>query len=75
MKKAEMLVLISKYENFLHLLQLHAEVTMNPSKVKKLISNACEWSYAHRCGNGELSEKEINKRIKKAFEKLTNTEE
>ena len=61
---------IQKYEEFLHLLQLNAEVSMNPANVKKLIENACAWSYAHRRGNGELSDKQQNKIIEDAFEKL-----
>lgn len=62
---------VIKYEQFLHALQIHAEVTMNPTKIGKLINNACSWSYAHRRGNGELSEKDQREIINKAFEKLT----
>lgn len=46
------------YEHFLHTLQLYAEITMEGDKVQKLIANACNWSYAHRRGNGEFSEEE-----------------
>ena len=60
------------YEKFLHMLQLNAEVAMNPINVGKLIERACSWSYAHRRGNGELSEKQQQKLIDAAFEKLTD---
>lgn len=66
---------IAKYEQFLHQLQLYAEVTLNPEGVRKLISNACSWSYAHRRGNGEYSEKEQQAIIDKAFHKLCDTGE
>jgi hypothetical protein len=63
---------IVKYELFLHLLQLHAEVAMDHRRVQKLIARACRWSYAHRQGNGELSETEQNALIDAAFDKLTD---
>lgn len=62
---------IAQYEKFLHMLQLNAEVVMNKDNVGKLISRACAWSYAHRAGNGELSEKEQQAMIDRTFEKLT----
>ena len=62
------------YESFLHLLQLNAEVTLNADGVKKLIDNACSWSYAHRRGNGEPTEEEQQAMIDKAFAKLCEME-
>ena len=62
------------YESFLHLLQLNAEVTLNADGVKKLISNACSWSYAHRRGNGELTDDEQQAIIDKAFVTLCEME-
>ena len=38
--------------------------------MKRLINNACNWSYAHRVGNGELSDEEQSKIIEEAFHKL-----
>ncbi len=69
--KTEPLEKVRKYERFLHALQMYAEVVMDGAKVKKLIDNACNWSYAHRRGNGEYSEEEQEAIIKKAFYKLT----
>lgn len=63
---------VNKYEGFLHSLQLHAEVCMDREKTKRLISNACSWSYAHRRGNGELTDEEQERIIDKAFHKLTD---
>ena len=49
---------IAKYEQFLHMLQLNAEVSMNMENTQRLIARSCDWSYAHRRGNGEFSEKQ-----------------
>ena len=61
---------IKKYEALLHDIQLNAEVVMNQERVKKLISNICKWSYAHRVGNGELTELEQEATIQRAFDNL-----
>ena len=62
---------IQKYEELLHKIQMCAEVTMDNEKLKRLISNICRWSYAHRAGNGVLTERQIKKNIKEKFNKLT----
>lgn len=61
---------IAVYEDLLHLIQLHAEVTMEPLKVKELINRICSWSYAHRAGNGERSDEQRDANIDAAFWKL-----
>ena len=58
------------YEHVLHMIQLHAEVTMDRDKLSKVIRAVCDWSYAHRAGNGELSDEEVDEQIQKQFEKL-----
>lgn len=63
---------IAKYEQFLHMLQLNAEVAMDMKNTQRLIARACDWSYAHRRGNGELSDKQQQKIINTAFNKLTD---
>jgi len=63
---------VRQYENFLHALQMGAEVTMNGEMVGDLIGNACRWSYAHRQGNGELSDEEQQDLVNAAFDKLLN---
>ena len=61
---------IKKYEGLLHSIQMHAQVTMNHERVRNLIDQICSWSYAHRSGNGEISDKEQQQRIDAAFDKL-----
>ncbi len=63
---------VTKYEDFLHILQLYAEVCLDHEKTKRLVSNACSWSYAHRRGNGEYSDEEQEAIINTAFHKLTD---
>lgn len=62
---------IEKYEELLHKIQMCAEVTMDNEKLKRLISNICDWSYAHRAGDGVLSERQIKKNVELKFNKLT----
>ncbi len=61
---------VEMYERFLHQLQMNAEVAMDADIVKQLITNACSWSYAHRCGNGMPTEEEQQAMIDQAFDKL-----
>jgi hypothetical protein len=63
---------IKKYEDLLHLIQLNYSVTMNSKNVRKLLNNIDAWSYAHRRGNGELTEEEQQEQIDKAFDELTS---
>lgn len=62
---------IQMYESYLHAIQLQV-VACNSENIKKLISNAGAWSYAHRVGNGQHSEEEQQKIIDRAFYNLTN---
>ena len=61
---------IKQYEDLLHLIQFHAEVTMRPEVVKDLIDRICRWSYSHRSGNGEYNEAEKQVQIDWHFWKL-----
>lgn len=65
---------IRVYEQFLHSLNMYAAIVMDGQKVKKLIDNACRWSYAHRAGNGELTEEEQDNLITNAFGALNDVE-
>ena len=60
---------IEVYETLLHRIQLHAEVTMDHEALGDLIKKICNWSYAHRRGEG-LSDAERSKLIKAAFDRL-----
>ena len=60
------------YEEFLH--KINSFIICGESEgIKELIQNADNWSYAHRSGNGEISEEEQESRINNAFWKLTKT--
>lgn len=58
------------YETLMHKIQLHAQVTMNEDALNDLIGNICNWSRAHRCGDG-LNTPDVQEMIiRGAFEKL-----
>ena len=61
---------IQMYEQFLHDIQMYS-VCARGDLISILIDNACSWSYAHRVGNGELSDKEQDQIITNKFWKLT----
>lgn len=67
---AELREKVIMYEKLLHKIQLHASVTMNSKAVGDLIGNICNWSYAHRCGNGMNSDEEQAAIVRSAFEQL-----
>jgi hypothetical protein len=66
---------VEVYEKLLHKIQLNAQVIMDHEVVKDLIGNICDWSYAHRQGNGELSYEEQDELIRYQFEKLLKSRE
>lgn len=61
---------IDMYEKFLHDIQMY-EVSGRHDLIAVLIGNACNWSYAHRCGNGELSDDQQDQLVADKFWKLT----
>jgi len=63
---------ILQYESFLHKINLFI-VSCNNDGIKELVENADNWSYMHRISNGELSDREQQKLINKAFWKLLDT--
>ena len=60
---------IAVYESFLHAINT-AQVAMNGERMMSLIGAADRWSYAHRQGNGELTQREQNKLINAAFKDI-----
>jgi len=58
---------IAVYESILHDLHCAACVSMSKERTGKLLDAISSWSYAHRQGNGELSDKEQQGIIDKAF--------
>jgi hypothetical protein len=60
---------VQQYETFLHLLNT-AVTCCNDKMAQRLVSNADTWSYAHRVGNGELSDRKQQACINAAFHNL-----
>jgi hypothetical protein len=60
---------VEVYENFLHTLNMYMLCGSNYA-ISMLLQNAEKWSYAHRMGNGELSEEEVERNVNKQFWKL-----
>lgn len=58
------------FKRAFHYIQLHASVTMNHERVMIMINAICDWSYSHRCGNGENSEERQNELIESSFKKI-----
>lgn len=53
-----------------HYINTHAAITMNADKMQEIIWAICSWSYAHRSGNGELSNEEQQARVDCAFDRI-----
>ena len=58
---------IEVYERLLHDLHFHSTVTMRHDAVMDCLKRISAWSYAHRTGNGEYSEKEQQDIVNYAF--------
>lgn len=65
---------IKDYEHVLHRIQMYREVTMDNNKITKLLDKICRWSYSHRCGNGENTDKEQQQLIDHAFKRMLELE-
>lgn len=63
---------ITMYEAFLHKINSFI-ISCNHEGVRELVENADNWSYAHRVGNGELSDRKQQQIINNAFWKLLET--
>jgi hypothetical protein len=61
---------IAVYESLLHDLHFAAFVTMDNKILGDLLSKISAWSYAHRQGNGEFTDAEVQENIDKSFDKL-----
>lgn len=48
------------YESFFHQMNVYC-TTMNQEKLRDAVALIDQWSYAHRCGNGEYTEHEQKK--------------
>lgn len=63
---------VKMYEAFLHKINMGI-VCCDHEMVKELIGNADRWSYAHRAGNGERTEREEQQCINANFYGLLDT--
>ena len=63
---------IEMYEKFLHKINM-CVMCCDDLGVQELVHNADMWSYMHRCGNGEPSEREQQRMINGRFWKLLDT--
>jgi len=65
---------VQMYEDYLHKINM-CIVSCNNDCVIELVKNADIWSYSHRIGNGEISDRQQQKIINTAFWNLCNTPE
>jgi hypothetical protein len=65
---------VEVYETMLHAIQISSEVTGDSPAITHMIDIINSWSYAHRQGNGELTEKEQLALVRYQFERLKNKE-
>lgn len=63
---------VEMYEAFLHRINIYVTCCNNEG-IKDLVANADRWSYMHRCGNGEPSDKEQQEMVNEAFWQLCST--
>lgn len=64
---------IRMYEDYLHKINL-LYTCMNHQGIARLVQNADSWGWAHRQGNGELSDEEQEKLVAAKFWKLLDME-
>lgn len=57
------------YERVFHKIS-YCVTAMNNERIREIVSLIDSWSYAHRAGNGELSDDEVETNILRALEKL-----
>ena len=62
---------VEVYESLFHVLNL-ALIVMNHEKVTQIVNLIDSWSYAHRVGNGELTDEEQLDRINSVFYRMKN---
>ena len=55
------------WETLAHNLQMCRHATMDREKLTEIIDLMCNWSYAHRVGNGELDNDKV---VAKFYEKM-----
>lgn len=77
-KATELEVLREKvaiYEGLLHDINMYAAICLRGDLVQELVDNICNWSYAHRVGNGENSEERQDEIVRRAFLRLRDVKQ
>jgi len=69
MSMATVQVKVLRYEALLHAIQA-AMAGSDDQRIHVLLGQVWDWSYAHRSGNGQISQAEQKRRIEAAFQKL-----
>lgn len=72
MKKPTQKQKIEMYESFLHKINSFC-IACEDLGIQELVQNADTWSYMHRVGNGEISDRAQQRLITKAFWNLCET--
>ena len=57
------------YEAFFHQINVHC-IIMNTEKIRDAVGLIDSWSYAHRAGNGELTEYQQKKSVEHVIRKM-----
>lgn len=57
------------YEEFFHQINVYC-ITMNNDKVSEAVHLINQWSYAHRCGNGEHTPHEQKKAVEQVINRM-----
>lgn len=58
------------FRRVFHHINTHASITMDAGKMREIIGAICSWSYAHRQGNGCLSDEEQQELIDSKFSRI-----
>jgi hypothetical protein len=53
---------------------MYAAVTLDQAAIAHVLSIVCDWSYAHRQGNGEFTEEQQASLVRKHFDRLKEGE-
>ena len=58
------------FRHLMHRIQMHYAITLNSEEVKNMLKLIDSWSYAHRVGNGQLTEEEQQEKVDKALQNI-----
>lgn len=58
---------LALFRQLMHRIQMHYAITMDSEKVMEMLNLIAGWSYAHRVGNGQLTDEEQQHRVDNAL--------